>query len=106
MTPTEEDIARACRNAARRRAGELIADLHDLDKSRRGGAFNSPSLGKARDYIEMAMSELEDGEEEQPADLPYTHHGPTVYGSKLADYMVSEAMMMALEREISEGATE
>ncbi len=21
---------------------------------------------------------------------PYTHHGPTVYGSKLADYLISE----------------
>lgn len=24
---------------------------------------------------------------------PYTHHGPAVYGSKLADYLISEANM-------------
>lgn len=28
------------------------------------------------------------------ARFPYTHHGPTVYGSKLADFLVSEASMI------------
>lgn len=28
------------------------------------------------------------------ARFPYTHHGPTVYGSKLADYLVTEASMI------------
>jgi hypothetical protein len=26
-----------------------------------------------------------------PCRYPYTHHGPAVYGSKLADYLISEA---------------
>lgn len=34
------------------------------------------------------------GAAEEAAEIvryPYTHHGPTVYGSKLADFFVSEA---------------
>lgn len=59
MTPTEEDKARAYRNDFRRKAGTLIADLHDMDGSKRGGAFNSASLAKARDYIELAVHEMD-----------------------------------------------
>lgn len=59
MTPSEEDEARALRNDIRRKAGDLIAALHDLDGSRRGGAFRTASLAKARDYIEAAVHELE-----------------------------------------------
>ena len=30
-------------------------------------------------------------EAQEPVRYPYTHHGPAVYGSKLADYLISEA---------------
>ena len=33
---------------------------------------------------------------------PYTHHGPTIYGSKLADYLVSEASMRVDHPELFE----
>ena len=35
------------------------------------------------------MADLEDTHDQ--GRYPYTHHGPTVYGSKLADYLISEA---------------
>lgn len=28
-----------------------------------------------------------------PCRYPYTHHGPAVHGSKLADYLISEAFL-------------
>lgn len=49
---------RACLDAARRKADAMIDALHDLDGSRRGGGFNSAALGRARDYVEMAVAEM------------------------------------------------
>ena len=49
----------ALREAARRKAEELISALRDMDGSRRGSGFNSVHLGRARDCVEMAVAELE-----------------------------------------------
>ena len=50
---------RALIEGARRKAADLIAALHDLDGSTRGGAFHSAHLGRARDNVEAAMAEIE-----------------------------------------------
>lgn len=34
---------------------------------------------------------------------PYTHHGPAVHGSKLADYLISEARLRIDHPELFDG---
>jgi hypothetical protein len=53
-----DEVAKALRRSVRTRGIALIEALHELDGSRRGAGFRSARLGRARDLIEEAVSEI------------------------------------------------